>query len=190
MTKKYVGALNESLTPMRRPALSEDAAAVFRMEVSRLRSERAVKIGLLLDHYEIPRSDTEWERKLLWAMIEDHVPGLSDPRRHDEANGVGKPLEWSVSRNLQLIADVARLKLDSNRSTKAICEDLSLTDTYTGMTGASLHNRFNEARRMPFAKMLEETGLSLERPDLWQQFAEAYSGTPEIETMNNNSKRK
>lgn len=190
MTSDYAGPLKEPLAPMRRPALSEDAGAVFHAELERLKSARAVKIGLLLDHHEIAPSDPQWERKLLWALIDSHVPGLSDPHRQDKGNSVGAPLDWNVPRNLQLIADVARLKLDSARSIKSICEDLSRTAAYAGIKPASLQNRFNEARKMPFAQMLEQIGLTLERPDLWQQFAAAYSETPEIETLNNSSKRK
>ncbi|MBY3027582.1 hypothetical protein HF265_00405 [Rhizobium leguminosarum] len=190
MKSSYAGPLKEPLAPIRRPALSEDAAAVLRAELERLRSERAVKIGLLLDHYEIARSDPQWERNLLWALIDEHVPGLADPHRGDDGAPVGATLDWTVSRNLQLIADVARAKLDTDRSIKALCEELCQSGAYAGMKAASLQNRFNEARKMPFAELLEQAGLSLDRPDLWQQFAEAYSDTPEVENLNNSSKRK
>ncbi|MGO7035801.1 hypothetical protein E0H70_28690 [Rhizobium leguminosarum bv. viciae] len=190
MSNNYAGPLKEPLTPVRRPALTEDADAVFQAELERLKSDRAVKIGLLLDHYEIARSDPLWERKLLWALIDNHVPGLADPHRQDEGKPVGAPLDWNVPRNLQLIADVARLKLDSDRSIKSVCDDLCQTVAYAGIKPASLQNRFNEARKMPFAQMLEQLGLTLDRPDLWQQFAEAYSETHEVESLNNSFKRK
>lgn len=190
MKSNYAGPLLEPLDPMRRPALSEDSRAVFQAELARLKSARAEKIGLLLDHYDIARSDPQWERKLLWALIDNHVPGLSDPHRQAEGKPVGAPLDWNVPRNLNLIADVARLKLDSTRSIKAICEDLSQTVAYAGIRPASLQNRFNEARKMPLAQMLEQLGLTLDRPDLWREFAEAYSDTPEAESLNNSFKRK
>jgi hypothetical protein len=187
--KPYDGPLNEPLAPMRRPALSENAETVMDAELRRLKSQRSAKMGLLLDHYSVPLNDPAWERKLLWALINDHVPGLADPHRDTADNRVGAPLDWTVSRNLQLIADVARARLDTSRSLKAVCEELCKTTAYP-MKPASLQNRFNEARRMPFAQMLEQTGLTLDRPDLWQQFAEAYAETTEIEKLNNSTNRK
>ncbi len=181
MSKSYPPELLTPFEPMRRPSLAVDPKEFIKAELEKREHERKSKLELLLKHYGITRDDTQLQEKLLWALIDDHVPGFSV--RDVTKRKRGKPKD-AASSKLKLISDVARLRLNSGRSVIGACRELCKAEPYLNENPASLQNRYNEARKMPFAQMLIALGLDESRPDLWADFAESYEDNPEIEELN------
>ncbi|MRH96246.1 hypothetical protein [Agrobacterium tumefaciens] len=181
MSKNYPPELLTPFDPMRRPSLAVDAKEFIKTELEKREHERRSKLELLLAHYGISKNDPQLQGKLLWALIDDHVPGFSvkDAKKRKR----GKPKD-TVSDKLRLISDVARLRLDAGRSVIGACRELCKAAPYLNENPASLQNRYNEARKMPFSQMLIALGLDESQPDLWSEFAESYEGNPEIEEFN------
>ncbi len=181
MSKNYPPELLTPFEPMRRPSLAVEAKEFIKAELEKRERERRFKLGLLVEHYGILKNDPQLQEKLLWALIDDHVPGFSvkDAKKRKR----GKPKD-TVSDKLKLMSDVARLRLDAGRSVIGACRELCKAEPYLNENPASLQNRYNEARKMPFSQTLTALGLDESRPDLWSEFAEAYEGNPEVEEFN------
>jgi hypothetical protein len=181
VSKNYPPELLTPFEPMRRPSLAMDAKEFVKAELEKREQERKSKLELLLEHYGISKSDPQVQGKLLWALIDDHVPGfrVRDAKKRKR----GKPKD-TVSDKLRLMSDVARLRFDASRSVIGACRELCKAEPYFNENPASLQNRYNEARKMPFAQMLIALGLDESRPDLWSEFAESYEGDLEIEEFN------
>ena len=181
MSKGYPTELMTRIEPMRQPPLTADTDAFLKEQLAQREKELRSKFSLLLHHYGIEPNDPQMQGKLLWALIYDHIPGFQI--RDHETLDKGRP-EKTVSEKLQLISDVARLRLDTGKSIISACKELIESGAYKGQSPESLQKRYNEARRMPVAQMFSQLGLTDERPDLWASFADAYTGSREIEEQN------
>lgn len=186
MSKSYPPELRTPFEPMRRPSLAIDAEEFINKQLTERAEERKSKLMMLLQHYGISADDPDVQLKLLWALIYAHVPGFSVKGSGDK--GSGRPRK-TTSEKLQLISDVARLRLDNDRSIISVCKELCESPPYNGDKPDSLQRRYDDARRMPFAQILISLGLDETRPDLWADAANAWNDCPEVEEfdMTNNS---
>lgn len=78
-------------------------------DFKRIQLERMRKFILLLEHYEITGSGENLATKLVWSLINDHVPGFQLEGAKRKA---GRPKTWTREKKLELVLDVISELLD------------------------------------------------------------------------------
>ena len=117
---KYTGDLATPIPLMRRPSLAEDIDAVLAAESKRIASEWFRKLGLLMAAHGVSPEDDMLPSRLLLALIEAHVPGMTTGRKRD----AGAPSYWTSARRAALVADVERLMSGGKGQVTDACRSL------------------------------------------------------------------
>jgi hypothetical protein len=121
---RFSGELNKPIIKSRaisqflsaNPDLSdEDRSHLEQSDETRILSIQFGKLELLLDHYEIDRSDKDKWRKLGWSLACEFVPGLrvnEPPSRHR-----GRPKIWQGEKGISLVLLVDQIRAERKRGT-------------------------------------------------------------------------
>lgn len=102
MKKAYPIELTTPIAPRPKAYPLTDLEGPSR-DTQRIVEEKIRKFALLLEHYEIAPDDAELSGKLVWSLINDHVPGL---RAEEPKRKAGRPKTWTREKKIELFFDV------------------------------------------------------------------------------------
>jgi hypothetical protein len=138
--------------------------------MERAEKERAEKLDLLLDRYQIPRNldpAAKWYR-LSMCLACEHERGFKIVYEKQTELGRGRPRRWDVDAQLELVVRVREIRKRKKLNVAKACRHLTIDGPYSEFKDKpeSLETRYREAVReiRRRAKHFREAPFELESP--------------------------
>jgi hypothetical protein len=153
----YAGALNDPIQSKRLTTIvfssngvnvdEEKTKKALEEEVRRTLILQFEKLGLLLDHYGIDRSDKDCWVKLAWHLAVDHVPGMQIVDQPSKSKR--RPPKWTTPFGFELVWEVDKIRAEHRKGIKhAIGVAIKRNRGRWGSVNADrLEPRYYEARK-------------------------------------------